>query len=154
MKRKKKRNPLLHAQQCQICKSSDRERVESDYVSWVAASKICKRYRIKSRTTLYRHVQALALTERRDTNIKGFLRSVIDRGQNVKLTATTVMQAVVMLTKLDADIRTDNRWVDVSQRSVMPRLFERMSRSELLTLAKDGVFPAWVTEAEKKELLG
>jgi hypothetical protein len=80
MKRKqKKRNPL-HAQQCSVCRSPDRERVESDYVSWVAASKICKRYGIKSRTTLYRHVQALALTERRDTNIKGFLRSVIDRG--------------------------------------------------------------------------
>jgi hypothetical protein len=151
MKRKrKKRNPLLHAQQCSICRSPDRERVESDYVSWVAASKICKRYRIKSRTTLYRHVQALALTERRDTNIKGFLRSVIDRGQNVKLTATAVMQAVVILTKLDSD----NRWVDISQRRVTHPLFERMSPKELLTLAKDGVFPAWMTVSEKKELLG
>lgn len=151
MKRKrKKRNPLLHAQQCQICRSPDRERIEQEYIAWLSPSKICKRYFLKSRTTLYRHAQALELTERRDSNIRGFLRSVIDRGQNVKLTATAVMQAVVILTKLDAD----NRWVDVSQRRVTHPLFERMSRKELLTLAKDGAFPAWVTEAEKKELLG
>src|SRR5580693_9571993 len=111
-RKKKKRNPLLHAQQCGICRSPDRERIEGDYIAWVSPSKICKRYSLKSRTTLYRHAQALGLTERRDTNIKGFLRSVLDRGQNVKLTATAVMQAVVILTKLDSD----NRWVDISQR--------------------------------------
>jgi hypothetical protein len=92
----------------------------------------------------------MELTQRRNVNIRGFLQSVLDRGQDVKLTSASVLQAAVILTKLDSD----NRWVDVSERRVTHPLFERMSPKELVTLAENAVFPAWLTEAEKKELLG
>lgn len=139
-----------HSRRCRICRSEDRELIERDYVGWVSASKICRTYEITSRSTLYVHVRALHLDEQRNANIKCALASFIERGLNVKVSASSFVAAIATMSKLSSS----GKWVDVVEQSgkLANPLFERMSRAELLRFAAEGTLPEWVTPEERATL--
>ena len=138
-----------HSRLCRVCNSPDRDSIERDFVSWERPSAICKRYGLRSRTTLALHTYALRLNDRRDGNIRGFLSRFLERGAGIKPTAASLMTACTILSKLDGA----GKLVDTVQfEKASNPLFERMSRIELLEFARTGSLPSWVTPEERTSI--
>ena len=138
-----------HSRLCSVCGSLAREAIERDFVNWQRPSAICKAYGLKSRTTLYAHVRALRLDERRDANIRGVLSRFVKRANNVRPTASAFVNACAILSKLDAAGTLVNT---VQFGRASNPLFERFTRLELLTFAEEGVLPGWLTPEERATL--
>jgi hypothetical protein len=50
-----------HAAECKICAHAQREEIERDFINWRSPASIAKLYKLKNRTSVYRHAHALGL---------------------------------------------------------------------------------------------
>jgi hypothetical protein len=64
------------------------------------------------------------------------------RGGEVEVNASAVVAAVQAYAKINAQ----GQWIDRSEHVNLNELFERMTREELETYAREGTLPAWFTE--------
>jgi hypothetical protein len=81
----------------------------------------------------------LGLFEKRRRNVRAALERIIEKADEVEVTASAVVAAVQALTKINAQ----GQWVERSEHVNLNELFERMSKEELETYACDGTLPAW-----------
>jgi hypothetical protein len=64
-------------------------------------SKLAKRYRL-SRDSIYRHVSAFNLRERRGRNLRAALERIIEQADAVKVNTGAVVQAIQAYAKINA----------------------------------------------------
>src|SRR5271167_4589966 len=131
-----------HEHQCRVCKHAHRADIEDEFVSWVSPARIAKKYGV-SRDGLYRHAHVFGLMDKRRRNVRAALERIIERAGEVDVTAAAVVAAIQAYTKINAM----GQWVDRSEHVNLNELFERMTREEMETYAKEGTLPAWFEEA-------
>lgn len=132
-----------HQRYCKICAHPKRDDIEQDFVNWKSPAGIAKEYGLANRINVHRHAHALGLFEKRRRNIRAALEKIIERAGDVEVTASAVVAAIQACAKINAR----GQWVDRSEHFNMNELFERMTRDELETYAKDAQLPDWFTQS-------
>lgn len=138
MARRKKRavDPERHGRNCTICGSPWRDRIEAEFTSWEPAASIIKRFRIKSRTTLYLHASALGLMQDRIRNVQALVSKIIEKNVSRKLNGASLVAAIHLLSKLDQDGRSAERFEIGTVSS-----FSGWTIAELRRYVENGVWP-------------
>ena len=134
-----------HARDCKVCHSANREEIEADFVAWKSPQKIAKQHGVTTRALL-RHAHAFGLLARRDKNVRAALAIIIEQVGKVRVTAQTVVQAVAVLSKINAN----GQWIDRRETVSLNSLFEKMSQRELLRYAEEGTLPQWFEQTIRK----
>jgi hypothetical protein len=135
-------NLARHKAQCTICTHTKCTEIEAGFVNWESPAKLAEEYGLADRASVYRHAHALALFEKRKRNVRAALEHIIERSGEVEVTASAVVAAIQAYAKINAQ----GQWVERSEHLNLNELFERMSKDELETYARDGKLPAWFTE--------
>ena len=131
-----------HEANCTICAHPDRQQIERDFVTWKSPIAIATEYVLPDRSTVYRHAQAFDLFSKRRRNIRAALERIIEKAGEVDVTAAAVVGAIQAYAKINAQ----GQWIDRSEHVNLNELFDRMSREELETYARDGKLPDWFTQ--------
>jgi hypothetical protein len=137
----KKPNQGRHEANCRVCGHPQVEEIVNEWCAWANTSKLAKKYKI-SRDSLYRHVAAFNLRERRGRNLRAALERIIEQADSVTVNAGAVVQAIQAYAK----INSAGQWVERTERVNLNELFERMTAQELSAYAKDGILPSWFTD--------
>lgn len=135
-------NLARHECACTICKHPQREEIERDFIAWRSPLAIAQEYGLSDRATVYRHARAYNLFAKRQRNVRTALEHIIEKAGLVDANASAVVAAVQAYAKINAA----GQWVDRSEHLNLNELFERMSREELETYARDGKLPDWFTQ--------
>src|SRR5258705_2061579 len=135
-------NLARHKAQCTICAHPKCTEIETGFVNWESPAKLAEECGLADRTTVYRHAHALGLFEKRKRNVRAALERIIEKSGDVEVTASAVVAAIQAYAKINAQ----GQWVERSEHVNLNELFERMSRDELETYARDGKLPDWFTE--------
>ena len=128
-----------HASECRICRHSQRDEIEQDFIAWRSPASITKQYGLQNRSTVYRHAHAFGLFQKRQCNVRAALEKIIERAGEVDVTAQAVVAAVQAYSKINAA----GQWVDRSEHVDLNALFEKMTAQELEAYAQSGTLPAW-----------
>jgi hypothetical protein len=128
-----------HRRNCTICAHDKCAEIEADFVGWKSPALITEEYGLADRTSVYRHAHAFGLFEKRKRNVRAALEKIIERAGEVEVTAAAVVGAVQAYAKINAQ----GQWVDRTEAVNLHELFDRMSREELETYARDGSLPGW-----------
>jgi len=131
-----------HEHQCRICSHPQRDEIEQAFVTWISPAQIAKKHSV-SRDGVYRHAHALGLAEKRRRNVRAALERIIERAGEVDVTAAAVVAAIQAYSKINAA----GQWVERSEHVNLNDLFDRMTREEMETYAKEGALPAWFEDA-------
>jgi len=115
--------------------------MEADFVSWRSPGAIAQEYGLADRASVYRHAHALGLFSKRRRNLRAALERIIEKADEVDVTAAAVVAAVQAYSKINGN----GQWVDRSEHVNLNELFERMTQGELEAYAKDGAVPDWFT---------
>jgi hypothetical protein len=140
MNRKTEQSHKRHESGCKVCAHPDREQIEDEWCAWANTSNLAKRYGL-SRDSIYRHVAAFNLRNRRAKNLRAALERIIEQADSVTVNAGAVVQAVQAYAK----INSAGQWVDRTEQINLNELFQRMSTEELEAYARDGTLPEWFT---------
>src|SRR5580700_9408588 len=132
-----------HGQKCMICLHPECKAIERDFLSWRSPVEIAKAYGLADRSTVYRHAHALNLLAKRRRNVRAALERIIEKAGDVEVTAASVVAAVQAYAKINAT----GQWVERSEHVNLNELFDRMTRAEMETYAKEGTLPAWFEDA-------
>ena len=130
-----------HSRQCTICAHEKRTEIERDFVSWHSPTAIAVEYALPDRGTVYRHAQAFNLFAKRQRNVRAALERIIEKAGEVDVTSAAVVGAIQAYAKINAQ----GQWVDRSEHVNLNELFDRMSKDELESYARDGALPDWFT---------
>ena len=130
-----------HKRNCTVCAHEKCAEIEAAFIAWDSPTKLAEEYGLADRTSIYRHAHAFGLFEKRRRNVRAALERIIEKADEVEVTASAVVAAVQALTKINAQ----GQWVERSEHLNLNELFERMSKGELETYASDGALPASFT---------
>jgi hypothetical protein len=102
--RSRTRRPSLamHSSQCSICRHPERAEIERAFLDWTSPGQIARDFDLGCRTTVYRHAHALGLFARRERSLRFALGRLIERVDEVKPTATSIVSAIRLMAKLNA----------------------------------------------------
>lgn len=128
-----------HKRTCSVCRHGQREEIESAYIGWRSPAAIAVEYGLADRASVYRHVHALGLSQKRQRNLRAALEHMIERASEVEATASSVVAAIQAYAKINAA----GEWIDRTQTVSMNELFDRMSTEELESYAQSGALPGW-----------
>ncbi len=131
-----------HRPSCTVCASPRCEEIEADFVAWKSPALIAEEYALADRTSVYRHAHALNLFEKRKHNVRAALERIIEKSGEVEVTASAVVAAIQAYAKINAQ----GQWIERCEHVNLNELFERMSREELETYARNGNLPDWFTQ--------
>jgi hypothetical protein len=139
---KKTVNIGRHEANCTICAHPAREQIDRDFVAWKSPTAIAVEYVLPDRSTVYRHAQAFDLMTKRRRNICAALERIIEKAGDVDVTSAAVVAAIQAYAKINAL----GQWVDRSEHVNLNELFDRMSKDELESYAREGKLPLWFTQ--------
>lgn len=80
---------------------------------------------------------------KRQRNIRAALERIIEKADEVEVTAAVVVAAVQAYSKINAA----GQWIERSETVNMSNLFERMTADELEGYAREGTLPDWFLTA-------
>lgn len=89
-----------HARNCKICRHPDRAAIEFDYLQWRSPEYIAKEYAFSMRS-LYRHVHAVGLVQRRRRNLRASLELAIEGVGKATPTIEGVLKAVQLYARMN-----------------------------------------------------
>jgi hypothetical protein len=135
----KKSNFNRHKSHCSICTHIQREEIEYEYISWKSLAEIATEYKLRDRSAVYRHALALGLDSKRDRNLRAALGRLIERVDEVEVTAGGVVQAIALYARINA--RGD--LVVPDEQEIPDDQFAKMNPDEYEAYAKDGTLPSW-----------
>jgi hypothetical protein len=141
--KKKKATLGRHENGCRICSHPQKLAIEHDFIAWKSPAKIAKEFKLRDRSTVYRHAHALNLFPKRARNLKGALERIIEKCDDVPVNASAVVAAITAYGKLNSQGQLVERTEQIS----LNELFERMNAEELECYARDGELPDWFLEA-------
>ena len=133
-------NQGRHEAGCKVCAHPEREQIEAEWCAWANTSELAKQYGL-SRDSIYRHVAAFNLHERRAKNLRAALERIIEQADGVTVNAAAVVSAIQAYAKINAA----GQWVDRTEQLNLNDLFARMSAEDLETYAREGTLPDWFT---------
>jgi hypothetical protein len=136
-------NIVWHKRHCSVCNHPRCEAIEAAFVAWESPAAIAAEFGLADRSSVYGHVGAFGLLEKRKKNVRVALEKIIERAGEVEVTASAVVAAVQAFAK----INTAGEWVDRTDSVNLNQLFERMSAEELDMYAREGRLPAWFRSA-------
>lgn len=139
-----------HKRNCTVCAHEKREEIEREFVNWTGAAAIAGEFRLRDKGSVYRHAHAFGLFPKRQRNIRAALEKIIEKAGDVEVTSAAVVAAVQSYAKINAQ----GQWIDRSEHVNLNELFERMTREELETYAKEGTLPDWFSRAVSATPLG
>jgi hypothetical protein len=128
-----------HKRTCSICAHKLRQEMEKAFISWRSPAAIAEEFGLSDRASVYRHAHALGLFQKRQRNIRAALERIIERVDDVDVTASAVVAAVQAYAKINAA----GEWIDRTETVSMNDLFDRMSTQELEAYAQTGALPVW-----------
>ena len=111
--------------------------------AWCSAASIAEEYGLADRASVYRNAQAFGLSEKRKRNVRAALERIIEKADEVEVTAAAVVSAVQAYSKINAA----GQWIDRSEQLSLNDLFDRMSTEELEQYAQQGTLPRWFEAA-------
>jgi hypothetical protein len=132
-----------HKRTCSVCRHPQREEIEAAYIGWRSPAAIAKDFGLADRTSVYRHANALGLSEKRKRNVRAALERIIEKAGDVEVTASAVVAAVQAYSK----INSAGQWIDRTEQVSLNDLFDRMSTEELEDYARQGTLPKWFEAA-------
>ena len=133
-------NQGRHEAQCTICKHSQREEIEQQFLRWTSPDAITKTFGI-CRDSIYRHARAFDLLEPRRRNVRFALERIIERAGDVEVNANAIVAAVSTYAKLNAH----GQWIDRRETIDLNDMFARMTNDEMDRYATKGELPEWFT---------
>jgi hypothetical protein len=136
---KKKINHGRHEAGCRVCSHPKRLDIERDFIAWKSPAKIANEFKLRDRSTVYRHAHALNLFPKRARNVRAALERIIERADDIPVTANAVVAAITTYARLNAQ----GQLVERSEQLSLNDLFDRMSTDELEAYARDGELPEW-----------
>ena len=128
-----------HKRNCSVCAHIDREQIEAEFVAWRSPAVIASEFGVSDRSSIYRHARAFGLFAKRQRNIRAALERIIERAEDVDVTASAVVAAVQAYSKINAA----GQWIERTEQVSMNELFDRMSTEELEQYAQSGTLPKW-----------
>lgn len=131
-----------HRRQCSICLHIQRKEIEEAFIAWRSPATIASEYCLSDRATVYRHAHAFDLFKKRQRNVRAALEKIIERADDVEVTASAVVSAIQAYAK----INDAGQWVERTETLSLNDLFDHMSTQELETYAQNGSLPAWFQE--------
>lgn len=135
-----------HESHCKICVHPQREEIEAAFIIWKSTVQIAADFNLGDRSCIYRHAHAVDLFSRRDPNLLLPLGRFIERADEVKLTAGSVVQAITLYQRLIARGESASR----DDQTDLDYLFSKMSPAEMEAYAIDGTVPDWFTRLAGK----
>jgi len=112
-------------------------------VGWRSPAAMAAEYGLADRSSVYRHAHAFGLFTKRKGNVRAALERIIERADDVEVTASAVVAAVQAYSK----INSAGQWIDRSEQVSLNDLFDRMSTQELEEYAQHGTLPQWFESA-------
>jgi hypothetical protein len=94
-------DPERHARKCSICNHPDRHALEAAFLQWRSIESIAYNFQIVDRRVILRHACATGLYQRRRLNFRCALENILERGDQVSLTAAGFVAAVRAYASLD-----------------------------------------------------
>jgi hypothetical protein len=135
---------VSHKAHCTVCAHPQREAIEERFNLWESPAKIAAEYKLKDRSTVYRHAHAVGLFSKRDRNLRAVLGRLIERIDEVEPTAGAVVQAIGLYARINAR----GELVEHGDQEGLHNLFAKMSPGEYEAYAKDGTLPSWFHQAK------
>jgi hypothetical protein len=99
---------IRHALKCRICNHPDRAAIEFDFLNWRNPADLVKAYHFRGLSTIYRHAHATGLFAKRRLNLRFAMERIVERVNEVPVTATAVIRAARAITR----INDAGQWVD------------------------------------------
>ena len=92
-----------HSRRCLICAHPDRDAIEADFIRWRSPKEIARDYSLSDRSSLYRHVHATGLFERRRNEIARVLENALEEAESCPFGEFDIItRAVRIYCRLDA----------------------------------------------------
>lgn len=88
-----------HEAHCRICRDARRAEIDGRFLDWESPRKIAEVYGL-SKTSVYRHVEATGLADRRRKNPRLALNRMVNRVNAARVTARAVVEAIRLSAKL------------------------------------------------------
>jgi hypothetical protein len=79
----------------------------------------------------------LGLFSKRQRNSRAALERIIERSEDVEVTASAIVSAIQAYAKINAN----GQWIDRVEGVNLNELFDRMTKAELETYAREGTLP-------------
>jgi hypothetical protein len=136
-----------HQRNCTICRHPRRDEIEHDFVSWRSPASIAKEFGLADRSSIYRHANAFDLSAKRQRNIRAALERIIEKADEVEVTAAVIVAAVQAYSKINAA----GQWVERAETTNLNDLFDRMTFDELESYAREGTLPEWFLTATGRD---
>lgn len=118
------------------------------FLHWQPQEKIAKEFALGNRQVIFRHARATGLFEQRATNIRSALLAIVERGMDVprmRVSATSVVAAATLLSKLDSEGRSIERIQRVDESTAFLD-DPRWTHGEMLRYVETGELPEWFKE--------
>jgi hypothetical protein len=116
--RSSKRSLGRHTRKCAVCNHPDREQIEDDFLRWHDPWDIADAYDLPSRSSLYRHAEALGLLAQRRRNLRGVAERFLERVDDATFTSNSILQAM----RLFAHITEDGQWIEPAKRAIVTHI--------------------------------
>lgn len=142
-----KPNFVSHKSHCTVCAHPQREDIELKFTLWESPAKIAAEYKLRDRSAIYRHAHAVGLFSRRDRNLRAVLGRLVERIDEVELTAGAAVQAIALYARLNAR----GELLERGEQEGLNDLFAKMSVAEYGAYAKDGTLPSWFNRVKGGE---
>ncbi|MGA7854794.1 MAG: hypothetical protein WCA15_15820 [Candidatus Acidiferrales bacterium] len=99
-----------HSRRCAICCHADRDAIEADFVRWRSPDQIVRDHQISGgRTSLYRHVRAVGLYQRRKQEMGRVLESILE---SVDICTPDTFDVIIRAARLYAHLDANGRWFE------------------------------------------
>jgi hypothetical protein len=122
-----------------VCRHEQRREIESAFIGWRSPAAIAEEFGLADRASVYRHANALGLSQKRQRNVRAALERIIEKAGDVDVTASAVVAAIQAYAKINAA----GEWIDRTETVSMNDMFDRMSTEELESYAQHGTLPQW-----------
>lgn len=94
-------SPDRHARKCSICNHADREAIDAAFLQWRSPDSIAFTFQLLDRRVIFRHASATGLYQRRRLNFRCSLENILERGDQLNLTAFGFVAAIRAYASLD-----------------------------------------------------
>jgi len=104
-----------HRRKCSVCKHLHRDAIEEAFLHWVSPVTLTKDFSLPDWTSIYRHAQATGLYAQRRRNVRFVLENILERSDEVEITASALVRAV----RAYASLTDSGEWVEPASRVIV-----------------------------------
>lgn len=104
-----------HRRKCTVCKHAERDAIEEAFLHWVSPDFITEEFELPDWSTLYRYAHATGLFAQRRRNVRFALENVIERSDEIDVTAAGLVRAV----RAYACLTDSGEWVEPASRVIV-----------------------------------